>query len=208
MIIKFLKMFFMVFKELMKKPTNDKIEIPKIIKKKKVIKIIETLDNLIIKFSRKMPLKDNKKNLALLRAIIQQESGFKIKATSVCGARGLMQIMPFLGDFFGVSVDKLYEPKINLKIGVSHFKTQYNYFKKYENIKDMELIKIAVASFNCGRMYLVVAIKILKEKKLVINWKNIKKYLKVSKYKGKIADYKQVVNYVKKVMKNYQKNLI
>ena len=48
----------------------------------------------------------------------------------------------------------------------------------------------------------------IKKKKLVINWKNIKKYLKVSKYKGKIADYKQVVNYVKKVMKNYQKNLI
>lgn len=206
MIKKFLKMFLAVFMELIKEHSNDDIEIPKMIKiKKNNKKKKETLEELIIRFSRKMPLGDNKKNLALLKAIIQQESGFKIRATSVCGARGLLQLMPSLGGLFGKTPEELYNPETNLKIGVSHFKSMYNYFK---NIKEIERIKLAVAAYNCGRCYISSAIKILKEKNMEIKWVNITKYLKVAKHKGKIADYIQVTNYVRKVMRNYKKNLI
>ena len=196
-------MFLMVFREL-NEINYSGAKIPKIIKKKKIIKKEETLEELIIRFSYRMPLRDNKKNLALLKAIIKQESNFKVKATSICGARGLMQIMPYLGSFFGKSPEELYEVKVNLKIGVSHFKTQYNFFK---NIKGIERIKMATAAYNCGRMYLLVAIKKLKKDNSVITWDNVKKYLKIIKYKGKRVDYKQVTNYTYRVIKYYQEYL-
>jgi soluble lytic murein transglycosylase-like protein len=201
MIKKILKMFLMVFKELNNVQNND-IEIPKIIKKKKVIKKIETLNELIIRFSHKMPLKNNKKNLALLKAIIRQESNFKIRATSVSGARGLMQIMNFLGKIFGYKVEDLYNPAINLKIGTSHFSTQYKHFKFIKNKE--ERTKISLATYNAGRAYISVSINLLKKEKKELTWKNIKSVLKKARYRGKIADIKQVVHYVRKVTMYYK----
>ncbi len=67
---------------------------------------------------------------ALLHALIRQESGFRARAISRSGARGLMQLMPATGRFIAretstrlASTDRLYDPDLNLSLGqayVSH----------------------------------------------------------------------------------------
>ncbi len=67
---------------------------------------------------------------ALLHALIRQESGFRARALSRAGARGLMQLMPATGRFIArqtnvglASRDRLYDPGLNLTLGqayVSH----------------------------------------------------------------------------------------
>ena len=65
----------------------------------------------------------------LVAAIIRQESSFNPRATSVVGARGLMQVMPAVGEAIARSLgyqywspDMLYEPEVNLQLGVAHLR--------------------------------------------------------------------------------------
>ncbi len=65
----------------------------------------------------------------LAAALIRQESGFNPRATSVAGARGLMQIMPRTGRKIARTVSirnfrnaRLYEPALNVKLGMQHLK--------------------------------------------------------------------------------------
>lgn len=55
----------------------------------------------------------------LVRAIIKQESAFRPKAVSKCGARGLMQVMPFNALKLGLaSEEDLWVPRLNILAGV------------------------------------------------------------------------------------------
>ncbi len=55
---------------------------------------------------------------ALVKAIIQQESGFNPKALSPCGAVGLMQVMPFNTAILGLKNEKeLWVPRLNILAG-------------------------------------------------------------------------------------------
>lgn len=47
--------------------------------------------------------------------LIHYESRGDPDATSSAGARGLLQVMPFWADHFGIAVDDLYDPAINLE---------------------------------------------------------------------------------------------
>jgi soluble lytic murein transglycosylase-like protein len=61
--------------------------------------------------------------IILLLALSQQESRFNPKATSRVGARGLMQIMPeTAGDYGVTNADDLYDPAVNIRVGIEHFK--------------------------------------------------------------------------------------
>jgi len=67
---------------------------------------------------------------ALVAAIIRQESSFNPRATSGPGARGLMQVMPNVGGAIARSLgypywspDLLFEPDVNLQIGVNHLRS-------------------------------------------------------------------------------------
>lgn len=64
------------------------------------------------------------------------------KAVSVCGAIGLMQIMPFHAKGFGYSVNDLYNPKINIQISVRILAGLY---KKYHKNTDK-----VFAAYNGG----------------------------------------------------------
>ncbi len=56
---------------------------------------------------------------SLIRAVIKQESAFRPKALSKCGARGLMQVMPFNATKLGLAhEDELWVPRLNLLAGV------------------------------------------------------------------------------------------
>lgn len=76
----------------------------------------------------------------LIYAQMHQESGFKLKATSYKGARGLMQLMPPTAMRFGVT--NIYDPKQNIDAGVKYMRWLIN---KFNND-----ISLALAGYNAG----------------------------------------------------------
>jgi soluble lytic murein transglycosylase-like protein len=56
--------------------------------------------------------------LALVKAIIRQESTFRPRAVSPGGARGLMQVMPANARRVGVRPEDLFDPVQNIRAGV------------------------------------------------------------------------------------------
>lgn len=76
----------------------------------------------------------------LIRSIISVESCYNPDAKSGKGARGLMQVMPTVKNIHDPS--KLYNPMMNLKIGIAYFKTLMN---RYANNTTL-----ALAAYNAG----------------------------------------------------------
>ncbi len=88
---------------------------------------------------------------ALLHALVRQESGFRPRAKSHAGARGLMQLMPATGKFIAKasniplsSRDHLFEPSTNLLLGQAYVEHLF----RDENI-GANLFKMA-AAYNGG----------------------------------------------------------
>lgn len=77
---------------------------------------------------------------ALVAAVIEQESRFKVRARSHRGAQGLMQLMPRTGRWMGAT--NLYDPEENVDAGVK-------YLKYLEKRFDGNLTQI-VAAYNAG----------------------------------------------------------
>jgi peptidoglycan lytic transglycosylase len=102
---------------------------------------------------------------ALVYALIRQESGFEVKATSQAGARGLMQIMPTTASFVandeslqGSGKDRLLAPEYNLEIGQRYLE----HLLKNANVRG-NLIYLAVA-YNSGPGTLAKWLKALNHK--------------------------------------------
>ncbi len=77
---------------------------------------------------------------ALVAAVIEQESRFRIRARSHVGARGLMQLMPRTGRWMGAR--DLYDPEQNVDAGVK-------YIKYLDKRFDGDL-KNTIAAYNAG----------------------------------------------------------
>jgi soluble lytic murein transglycosylase-like protein len=77
---------------------------------------------------------------ALVRAVIQVESGFNAYAQSPKGALGLMQLMPATAKQFGVV--NPFNPKENIRAGVAYLRELLD---RYSNDEE-----IALAAYNAG----------------------------------------------------------
>lgn len=84
----------------------------------------------------------------LIFAIIKTESNFKTSAKSKSNAKGLMQLMENTAIEIAektqnneLDVSKIYEPEVNLKLGIYYFSTLLN---QYNNIG------IALVAYNAG----------------------------------------------------------
>ena len=78
-------------------------------------------------------------NPMLVRALIQVESNYKVRARSNKGAMGLMQLMPSTAREYNVR--NPYDPKANIAAGVKHLKSL---------IDRLGGVEIALAAYNAG----------------------------------------------------------
>lgn len=95
----------------------------------------QQIENLIEEYSAKNNLDPN-----FVKAVVKQESGFNPKATSHCGAMGLMQLMPATAK--GLGVDNAYDAEQNIYGGTKYLK---GLMDRFDNNKEL-----ALAAYNAG----------------------------------------------------------
>ncbi len=160
----------------------------------------------------------------LILAVIEQESSFRHDAISPRGAYGLLQIMPETGEELVLNVSHIYDyrtPEQNIIAGIHYLWTQFNRFYS-KGLDSLECLKLALAAYNAGPG------RVLDAQRLALyfsedpnKWENIKTFLPLLSREyytlhayvwdtgrprsGYFKDYRETVNYVEKVMRNYEK---
>lgn len=116
-------------------------------------------------------------------AIILTESSFRKGQTSSVGARGLMQVVPYVGENLASRTglewsgsETLFEPEANIKLGTFHL---------FEQILEFGDVEKAIVAYNVGETRLRGLIRQNRElprsylTKVVENYKMLKKLYKV-----------------------------
>jgi soluble lytic murein transglycosylase len=114
----------------------------------------------------------------LILAIIKTESSFKYKARSTKGAKGLMQIKPFVGEAIARDIDirwegdeTLFNPHLNIKMGLHYLSRLLLRFGD---------LKVALTAYNRGPSYVRKRLKTKKELPLRYSTKVLKAYQEFS----------------------------
>jgi len=117
----------------------------------------------------------------LVRAVIQQESGFNPRAVSHKGAMGLMQLMPATATEYGVGDP--YDPSENIRAGVAYLKGLLVRFK--------DDVKLALAAYNAGPT-------------AVLKYKDIPPYRETRDYVSRITKNIDAAPKPKKIYRTYE----
>lgn len=157
----------------------------------------------------------------LIAAQIVQESGFKPKARSRVGARGLMQLMPATAREISRELDIEYimkNPRENITAGIYHLKKQYRLFPDADYANR---IKLSLASYNSGVGRVFDAQEIARYYKQPTNvWPQVRPYISMLKKTdwqlhlqvwpngrprfGYFYGYNETLNYVDNIWTLYQ----
>ena len=144
----------------------------------------------------------------IIKCQINQESSLNPNAVSPCGARGLLQLMYATASDLRVKQPlqpkQLFDPELNLLLGITYLKIQFDHFKEIPDYR--ERLKFSLASYNGGRGYINKALSIAKkERTFWMFWEPASKYLahEDCKVSGRRPDHKQITDYVQKIWDNY-----
>lgn len=155
-----------------------------------------------------------------IKAQVKQESSFNPKAISPCNAKGLMQLMPANSKLMGVKDP--FDPLQNLQGGVKYLAIQYAHFQEIPTYFDR--LRFALASYNGGRGYVNRCLELARVAEKLPEtynewrrkgspqgwwqmWEFAHPFLSKVIYKGKDPDDKQMIDYVDKIERNWQKYL-
>ena len=170
-----------------------------------VTSVISPYDNLIRKHAKALGW-----DWRMLAAVIYQESKFSINSTSHRGAKGLMQIMPQTGRYYGV--EDLLNPDSNIEAGVKHLKRLQNLLKD-SGMDKMEMVKFTLAAYNAGEGRIADCRNFASEKGYDRNsWDEIQKIIPLMREDsilnepsvklGKFQGY-ETITYVDSILKLY-----
>lgn len=125
------------------------------------------------------------------------ESAGNPDAVSPCGAMGLYQIMPATAR--ELKLADPYRPDHNIRAGCEYLSNQWHRIKaKWPTMPDADSLRMALAAYNGGAGYVLAAAK-----GSLVNpptWPVVAEALKTVTFNGKRPDWKQITNYVAKIM--------
>ncbi len=151
----------------------------------------------------------------LISAVAYTESHFDYDAFSDAGARGLMQITPIVAERYGVNPDSLYNPSLNVELGVRLLSHYGGSFSFPEGINPKDRISIVLASYNCGIGHIYDARRLAQVNGENHNsWDVVQKYLRMKSDPevygdtinvrcGRFDDHRQTIGFVRRVMARY-----
>lgn len=152
----------------------------------------------------------------LIRAQIWQESRFDPFAQSPAGAQGLMQLMPGTAREMRLDTHEVFDPEKNIAAGVQYDRIQYDRFPEIPVLD--ERLKFMLASYNCGRGYVNVALRLAREAEFGFHplalirgkwmtWQYTCRFLGSPEcmVAGRKPDFMQVWEYVSRIWERYEK---
>jgi soluble lytic murein transglycosylase-like protein len=128
------------------------------------------------------------------------ESAANPKAKSPAGAIGLFQLMPATAA--ELKVDP-WNPEENIKGGLEYDarqKASVQVLLHGTPVADEDVLRFALASYNCGYGYVRVAIKMALELGHSPTWPNVSACLPKAVVRGRTPDVKQVTTYVSRIL--------
>ena len=136
----------------------------------------------------------------VFRQMMQESSG-NPKALSPAGAKGLLQLMP--GAQQDMRVTNAFDPDDNVRGGTEYLARQLANVRlaaKDAPLIPSDALRLALASYNCGHGYVRTAMKDCLARGVPLTWPNVKDSLRTATVRGLKADWKQVTEYVDRIM--------
>lgn len=152
----------------------------------------------------------------LLSAIAHTESHFRPDVVSHRGAVGLMQIMPNIGEHFGIAPEELDEPRKNIRAAAWLLAEIDSMVRLPDNVPQDDGLCIVLACYNGGLGHVSDARRLARAHGENMNsWESVSRYLSLKGdpefYEhdvvshGKFTGSRQTIAYVRDVMKRYKR---
>lgn len=152
----------------------------------------------------------------LLSAIAHTESHFRPDVVSHRGAVGLMQIMPHIGEHFGIAPDDLGDPATNIRAAAMLLDEIDSMVRIPETVPLDDELSIVLACYNGGLGHVSDARRLARAHGEDMNsWEVVARYLSLKNdpefYEHEVVSYgqfsgsRQTIAYVRNVMKRYKR---